>query len=317
MRKTIFETNVTFVENLFAKQGSERNLAEVLLGREWAERVESVRNEKDPEKQKLLKQQMPAFTISGVFWPSCKADDLLKHSGFICVDLDEKDNESVSNFQNLKDEIHKIPYVTYCARSIRGRGFFCVIPIADPSKHLQHFHALQRDFKACGLTIDPACSDVCRRRTVTYDPSPYVNTAAKVYDQVYEEEEHISSPQTKYTSESTREAVESLIEAIREREVDITPTYDDWFLCLRSIASEFGADGREYAHAVSCYYPDYTYDETDKKYNAILREPKPKSGNPITIATFISIARAALNNAADDFKDVVISDEDDFDEDDL
>ena len=80
------------------------------------------------------------------------------------MDIDEKDNTNIKNYEGLKKELCKIPNVAYCGCSVSGRGFWLIIPIAFPEKHKQHFEFIRRFFEAKGLVIDKACSDVSRLR---------------------------------------------------------------------------------------------------------------------------------------------------------
>ena len=45
----------------------QRNLASLLLSDQWRDLVQAIRDEADTEKQKQLKQRLPAFMPSGVF----------------------------------------------------------------------------------------------------------------------------------------------------------------------------------------------------------------------------------------------------------
>jgi hypothetical protein len=42
----------------------------------------------------------------------------------------------------LKQKISNIANVTYCGYSASGLGVWALIPLFDPSKHLEHFKAL-------------------------------------------------------------------------------------------------------------------------------------------------------------------------------
>lgn len=90
--------------------------------------------------------------------------------------------------------------------------------------------------------------------------------------------------QTDWTS--SHEDVERLIRKIEETKADITADYGNWIKCGFAIASEFGEAGREYFHRISQYYPNYSYQECDKKYNSCLR------GNGcVTIKSLFHIAK--------------------------
>lgn len=85
---------------------------------------------------------------------------------------------------------------------------------------------------------------------------------------------------------SSHEDVERLIRKIEETKADITADYGNWIKCGFAIASEFGEVGREYFHRISQYYPNYSYKESDKKYNSCLR-----GSGGVTIKSLFHIAK--------------------------
>lgn len=291
MNKNIFSTWVTFLPSVTCKDGElkKERLSSVLLSERWRHSVEKIRAEADPAKRKELKQHLPAFMPAGVFTKKT-ADTLQEHSGFICIDIDAKDNAGVKDFDRLKEFVCQIPQVAYCGLSVGGAGFFCIMPIADPAKHRDYFRAIERDFKECGVTIDRQCYNVNRLRYVSYDPEPYINTAAKAYDYVYPVKDNGAGhvPGTVADAE-TKEKFEAVLREIEAGKIDITGNYGQWFEILCAIASTFGEDGREYAHAVSKWYDNYEPDETDYKYSEALKHDYGYS-----IGTFFHYARNEL-----------------------
>lgn len=288
MRKTIFETEVSFYNSVREPAGEARRLASLLLSKnkKWRTRVEAVRNETDPEKRKELKQSLPAFTVSGLF---NGRKELQAHSGYICIDIDAKDNDGVTNFEELKSLICQVPCVEYCGQSVGGAGYFCIIPIADPDKHGLYFQSLRHNFKRCGLTIDRQCGNINRMRFVSYDPAPYINTAAEVYDYILP----VRGDKTRNAGEVTDEVTQRFVSAlgeIDESHTDITGNYGQWFEILCSIAGAFGDDGREYAHRVSQWAGSYTAVETDKVYDECLRH----GGYGYSLGTFYYYAKKEI-----------------------
>lgn len=306
--KSIFSTNVSFLSNVTNTTGRSARLADLLLEPTFMDKVLEIRKETDPAKQKELKKRLPCFTASGLFGSPVNSKNLQEHSGFICIDIDAHDNKDVEDFASLKDKIHEIPYVQYCGLSVRGNGFFCLIPIKDPSKHRNYFKALQRDFKNIGLTIDPACSDVCRKRFVSYDPEPYINTASKVYDYTMPEYDKIEKRVADMTDVDVRRRVEKLLGELDRNKTDITGTRSVWFEVLCALASQFGEDGRYYAHRVSQHYPGYAHEETDAQYSDVLSH----NGYAYNIGTLFFHANKVLNSAEYEFKDVLVYDDDDL-----
>lgn len=299
MYKNIFNTWVTLLPSVTCKDGEleKERLSGVLLSERWRPLVEKVRAEADPARRKELKRQLPAFMPSGVFTRKT-ADGLQEHSGFVCIDIDSKDNAGVKDFDRLKEFVFQIPQVSYCGLSAGGAGFFCIMPITDPAKHCDYFRAIERDFRECGITIDRQCCNVNRLRYVSYDPAPYINTAAKAYDYVYPMKDHGARHVPCMVADAeTKEKFESVLREIEAGKIDITENYGQWFEILCAIASTFGEDGRKYAHAVSKWHKNYCPDETDYKYSEALKHDYGYS-----IGTFFHHAKNEL--IKHDFDDI-------------
>lgn len=303
MSKTNFSPNIDFgairISMLEGGCQSDKlvtvSLFDVLLSHKWKKEVEQVRASTG-EERKNIKRQLPAFYPSGVFRGK-EAKDLVQHSGFICIDIDGKDNEGAQDFSRLKDLVRSVPYVAYCGLSVSGTGYFCLIPIADSRKHKEYFRALAEAFRACGIQVDRACSNVNRLRFVSYDAAPYINTGAIPYDTVLP----ISPREQNRQSLSSDEAkkIEALISDIKKRQVDITGDYKQWFEILSALASTFGEAGREYAHEISSMYNGYSPSETDRQYSECL-----KHGYDYSIATVYHYAKNELSKH--DFDNVEI-----------
>lgn len=184
--KTILNVDVSFYETLATTTPITRYLFNLLTDGSFAEQVTAVRKERDEDKRKALKLKLPSFTPSGVF-ETGKDSSLVCHTGLICIDIDKKANNDVENFDQLKALIAEVPYVAFCAHSVGGEGFYCIIPLKYPDSHREHFRSLQMDFARCGIVIDKSCINVGRDRFVSYDPEYYYNPNAMVYDRFVSE----------------------------------------------------------------------------------------------------------------------------------
>ena len=279
--KNLFDTKISYYSNVEDNVGTEISLRDFLFCDKYKEQIEHIRSITNEEQQKSLKKLLPLATISGTFAPTRKAENLVAHSNLLCIDIDKKDNMSVTWFDNLIHEWHDIPQVLYAAHSVRGEGWFAIFHIAYPEKHRAHFEALQRDFANSGLVVDKSCKDVSRMRTISYDPEPYVNEAATLYNKVWvEPKPTIHIP---YSGGDDKEDVEKCCRIIADRGIDITATYDDWFHVGAALAS-LGERGRSLFHLVSSQNAKYKAVETDKKFDNLLRNV-----SSINIGTFFHI----------------------------
>lgn len=273
-------------------------LCDVLADKKYKHLVEKIRATTDETEQKKLKLKLPCCT------PSCvtEEDGQITHTGIICQDIDFKDNTSVTNFSDFKKLISKIESVAYCSLSASGKGYFALIPISNPAKHLEHFLSLELDFARCGITIDPACKNVNRLRFATYDAEPYINLNAKPYNFVYNP---VLTVNDSYPDSPCIDRVEALILEIEDRIIDITGNYPQWFQIGCALANEFGEFGREFFHKVSQYSDLYDADYTDKQFTEYLKSQKDPESKKIHINTLFFYAKQygiVLSGPEIDFK---------------
>jgi len=171
------------------------NLLSWLQSEKYKNEVELIRAVEGKAERNELKAKLPAITPSGLFTYRAEKN-LIKHSGFIQFDIDEKGNEELTNYMDMKSHICNIPNVAYCGLSISGKGFWGLIPISQPNKHKEYFKALEQAFKKFKITIDPSCKDVSRLRGYSYDPDGYFNHNAIPFEAIYHEP--VKKNQTKF-----------------------------------------------------------------------------------------------------------------------
>jgi len=268
------------------------NLLDWLTSDEHAAAIQKLRELDDKSERDAIKASLPAITMSGIFQPTRKEENLVKHSGLICIDIDAKDNEHILNFADLKTELFKLENVAYAGLSASGKGFFLIIPIAYPKRHKQHFRAIQRDLEIYGLYIDPAPQNVASLRGYSYDENGLFRHDAKPYRKWGRAKSQQSSfsfsPSEKATG--TKEKVETVISKLIQQRIDITQSEPDWFRLACALANEFGESGRDYFHAISQFHAEYDSWETDRKYDHALKGRY----NSIRLGTFFKLANAYL-----------------------
>jgi hypothetical protein len=255
---------------------------------EEKENVLKLRRIKNKEERDKVKSSLPAITPSGTFYHRSEKG-FIEHSGFIQFDIDKKDNLHIANFGKLKDELCKIPNVAYCGVSVSGTGYWGLVPIANPDKHPYYFMKLQRCFRKLGIVIDPAPKSVASLRGYSYDEDAYFNhqaVALTCWDEPFD-----IKPINKFKQSGSKDEriVQACIQEIIRKKLDITSSYESWFVLGCSIAHAFGETGRDYYHQLSQFHPKYSTLETNKKYDECLKPNK----SPCTIATFLHHCRQA------------------------
>ena len=250
--------------------------------------INTLRSCKDPERRKQIKLSLPQATISGVFYPVRSAENLKQHSGLICVDIDGKDNQHISNFDTLiEDVLSKIDEVMYAAHSVSGRGYFVIIPLKYPHRHKAHFDKLVKVFADMNINVDKACGAVCRLRCQSYDLHQYINLNAKPFAGVYEPPKPPFNFHNSFSESETEEKVAACCREIQQCHIDLTINYDDWMKVGASLSS-LGETGRQWFHLVSSMNSSYNQTDCDRKFNNLLR-----STRRIGIGTFFFLCKQA------------------------
>ena len=212
-----------------------------------------------------MKKDLPGATLSGLFQPTRAKDNLVQHSGFICVDIDDHVNVRNSDgnvvvvaqpLNNVLNVLAELPWVVYAAHSVGGQGYFVLIPVGPidaQHSHEWYFECLEQEFLQYGLTIDPACSDVSRLRILSYDEHPYRNSRAVTYmgrsnfigraereriaeaDRLRHEREAHYARLNGTNPDRDLYVTERLVSEIERRAYDITGSYDQCIKIGRSL----------------------------------------------------------------------------------
>lgn len=257
--------------------GTSGDLWDFLTTEKWKSLSDQVREEADKEIRKLLKKGLPACTVSGLFEKREKSG-LIQHSGYICIDIDGKDHPNISNWEDVITELGYIREVAFSGLSVSGNGAFCIIPIADPSKHTAQYKAIEEDFLRYGIVTDHACKDVTRLRIYSHNATPYINRNAKVYTRIFKPKP------IKSNFYSNGDEVEKLVKKIIDTHTNIVPDYPSWFKVGAALANV--PNGRELFHAVSRIGAEkYDVKECDKQFD------KVKAGAGVSINTLFYYAK--------------------------
>lgn len=276
---SVLNVNVSCFESYAGKTPKTVNLLTWLNANKYAKEVQALRMLKEKATRDQIKASLPAITVSGLFNPSRKAENLVKHSGLICIDIDAKGNEHITNFSALKQELFKIENVAYAGLSASGNGFFLIIPITYPNQHQAHFKSIEKDLARYGLNIDPAPKNVASLRGYSWDSEALFRHDAKPYFRYFKP----LLPKVRKTSKiaklnavkppvkDTKSQVEQAIQRLTQNRTDITGSEPTWFRIACAFANEFGEWGRDYFHQVSQFHPEYDACKTDRKFDHALK----------------------------------------------
>lgn len=234
----------------------------------WKHLIEPIRTEPDKDRRSALKRNIPSLTISGVF-EERKEDNLLQHSGFICIDIDHFTDKT----QLLTDQ-----YTYALMKSASGGGLAVIVKI-DGEKHKESFKWLQNYyFKFFGIVVDSAPSNVASLRFVSYDPEIYVNEKSKKAKTLSLAPKKQKSLPIVLPQNRVADLVRECVDAGK----DLAPDYEKYRNLGFALADGFGEDGRIYFHSLCSVNDKYDSRHADKQYNECLKNRK--SG--ITVGSF-------------------------------
>jgi hypothetical protein len=234
---------------------------------------------------RIEKVKLRGVTASGVFTYR-SAKNLTAHSGFICIDLDEKDQPAGTDLNKIKEKLKEDSYIYGLHYSAGGVGVAAYVKI-DPVKHLDAFYALEKYFADnYNVIIDQSCKDISRFRFVSYDPDLYLNKKSKTFKKYILKKN--KEPKVNYVF-STGD-LDHVFQQIVDTGTDLTDNYHDWYRIGCGLANKFGNSGRDYFHLVSQNSPKYDQKTCDDLFDVILkRDPIKKA----TIGSFLWLAKNA------------------------
>jgi hypothetical protein len=99
--KSVLDIEVSCFRSYAGKEPKASEFTPWLQSDKYADQIQELRRLDDKDKRDKIKASLPAITVSGTFHPTRKEEHLVKHSGLVCIDIDWKGNEHISNFNSL------------------------------------------------------------------------------------------------------------------------------------------------------------------------------------------------------------------------
>jgi hypothetical protein len=169
------EIQVTCFQSIFDKDNPEYiSLGDALKNIKRGNSIDLVTKLRETG-DKALKKQLPVVLFSGTF--SSRVDeDIFDHSGFIVIDIDNVEVESV------KKALATDEYIFSCWVSPSGNGVKALVRISNAERHEDHFRALEKYFSSqYGLEIDSTGKNLSRACFESYDPELVVNMDSSIF----------------------------------------------------------------------------------------------------------------------------------------
>jgi len=220
---------------------------------------------------KREKTTLHAVTASGVF-KERNASKLIKHSGLICIDVDAKDQIAEIDIEALKLD----QYVYAVHTSAGGYGYAVYIKI-DSERHLDAFLGLEEYFFInYSIVVDKSCKDVSRLRFISYDPNLFLNEKSKPFKKYLKKKEVERKAFKQIVVKSDFDEMVNQASSL-----NLFDDYGDYLKLAFALASEFGANGADYFHALCRSSSKYDEVRATKDY----KKACSRSETGISIAT--------------------------------
>jgi hypothetical protein len=292
------ESKISYFKNAFTETPTSeltiQTYMENVISGYWMKQIKEVRANKDSSKYKTLKSKLPGVTISGHFRSRNKniptEQRLISHSGFICIDVDRKDNLK-SDFSKVVDEECFAQFL-----SVSGDGIKIIYRCektdsANVHRRIYDAVAERLQKKKVSLKIDPVVKSIANLQYITADPKAYYNPKTNLVIKALPPIQRVS----KKPKENVQDLVEQLneyIEALGTK--DITKSYENWLLIAFGLSYSLGEEGRDIFHRLSANYDGYSQAECDEKYDACLDRDYEHIPNPVTVATVFQLINDAI-----------------------
>jgi len=153
--------------------------------------LEQIRSEPDKDKRNKLKENLSYVTFGGVF-SSRANNNLIKSSGFACLDID-----GVENLEELRQKVISDKFSHCVFISPSGNGFKLLVKIPEvqnDSEYKQYWNAIAQYYNF--EENDESTKDISRACYLSFDKEPFFNQNSEVFTQKAEARKTNSNIQT-------------------------------------------------------------------------------------------------------------------------
>lgn len=278
--KAYFEqTKVSLYENFMYKNDISLFDALNLGANKYDKEITKARilKNNDHEKEyKDYKKTLPMWTTCCTYRGQRTKEIITKYNSLCCIDLDH-----LQDIHKAKEDIKKLPFVLYCAKSISGKGLFCLIRLSgEMEDYKAQFEALKEDFKAIGYEVDESCKDLTRLRIISKDTEPYINYQATIYakKKVVIPSNHYQAPtQTKHNqNKDCVLELQNIMEDVTKNHLQLSKNHSDTLYISNVLSSICGEEGRKYLHIIRQQRGNYDPIKTDNLFDYSLEHNTTK-----------------------------------------
>lgn len=261
-------------------------LHRMITSNKWAQTTAYLRSLLPNQRYKIKCTQLNFVTFSGIFTQR-RAVNLVCHSNLLCFDYDHLGN--IEQLRHIRQQLiaDSALDVQLLFRSPSGDGLKVVVR-SDTyhegmslqqilSNHASEYQRISHYVWQRHRLLADKTIDVARACFLCHDPEAYIKRPSVVSTDSsgLNSRDTACRVRSKGTHgscvRSNETTIEQMIQCIEAQRRDVTACYYDWFRIGMALANQFGESGRTFYHRISCYYPRYTYAETNRQYDRCLR----------------------------------------------
>jgi len=131
------------------------------------------------DKYKKGKNQLEAFTSTGIFSPSRKGEYIQGYTHIITLDIDKIPDQ----IEEINKKVNEMPETLASFLSPSGVGLKVFVKIDTSSKdHKAAYNIVRSEYeKRLNIKLDDKTDDIARLCYISYDPNLYYNLEAKTF----------------------------------------------------------------------------------------------------------------------------------------
>lgn len=267
------DTKVSLYNNF--KYVQDMTLSDALtMGNDYAEQITKCRTlknqgESKENEYKEEKRKLPSYTATATYKGERIEENRTSYNGLAVIDLDD-----LEDVEKAKEDVKQLPFVLYAAKSVGGKGLFCVVRLnGGKDDYKVHWYALKDDFQSLGYKVDESCKDVSRLRFISYDENPYINYKATIYTKT-KEITHNSTTlpltngnETNKLTPKEQQVLNEIIADVQTNHLVVNKNHSDTLYIGNILSSILGEDGRKYAHILRQQRRGYDSRKIDYLYD--------------------------------------------------
>lgn len=225
------------------------------IDREYVSKIKQIRKfyGKDEKQYTAQKEKLPIITPHAEIKGKREDANVLRHSGIVSVDVDEKNNDI-----KKIDGFHDPDALAYHS-SISGRGLVIYYRFdVDKSTHRNAFeYVAQRLKDKFGINADPHVKALSVPRFISYDPDVVYNRDAKIFKVQPKTESQVES--IIEANEDDQEQLREITKAILKSKTSLLDDRETWIKFAAVYCRAFGGntEGLDLFESISKLSPKY------------------------------------------------------------